>query len=490
MTDLLGNRYELGILLGSGGMARVVEGYDRLLARRVAVKLLHDELLADTRLRERFLLEARTAAGFSHPNAVTIYDTGREGRRPFIVMELVEGRTLAEELSRDGRLDERTAVGIAAQVLDALAAAHHQGLVHRDVKPSNIMLADAHARTDADDSIPLVKLTDFGIARITSADPGLTATGQVMGTPKYLAPELLDGSPATPRSDVYAAGLVLYEMLAGVPPFDGDNAIAVALAHRDQEPTPLARHRRGLTPAVVAVVNHAMQKDPGRRYANADQMRAALLAHTVTSKAGSARATRAAVVTQPSGASPPLADDAILDRQPPRRRSASWAILALAGLLALLGLLAFSAARNAQLLPSSPTADSSDSSGESTGATDRITGDEPSAATEERGDGDAGAGGENEPDARATERPSDAEPDRGAGAGQDPGQDAGQDPGTDPRPDPGTDPGQDPGTEPGRPPGTESGQDPDQRGTEPGGAPAPAGNEPPAPDVPTPVPAG
>lgn len=268
MSDVLADRYELRELLGSGGMAQVLEGYDRLLDRRVAVKILRDDLAGDPTLPQRFLREARTAARFSHPNAVTVFDTGIQGRRPYIVMELIEGRTLAEELAERGQLPAGEAIAIAEQTLDALAAAHELGFVHRDVKPGNIMLLDGGG----------VKLTDFGIAKeLRDAQAGLTATGTVMGTPRYLAPEQVGGEPAVPASDVYAMGVVLYEMLAGAPPFDGDNAIAVALAHQRDPVPPLHRRRRDLDAGLVAVVERALAKDPADRYVDAGAMRSALL---------------------------------------------------------------------------------------------------------------------------------------------------------------------------------------------------------------------
>jgi serine/threonine-protein kinase len=452
MTEVLAERYELGRLLGTGGMARVVEAHDRLLARRVAVKLLHDDVLANTQSRERFLQEARTAASLSHPNAVAVYDTGRDGKRPYIVMELVEGRTLAEELARVGRLNERTAVGIIAQILDALAAGHRRGLVHRDVKPSNIMLVDpdADGRAGTDHGVPYVKLTDFGIAKYPSADPGMTATGQVMGTPKYLAPEQVDGHPATPRSDVYAVGLVLYEMLAGVPPFEGDSPIALALAHRDQAPAPLAKHRRGLTPAVVAVVERALDKNPEHRYADADQMRAALVAHAV---AGPTRlpippprpADTPAPDRTPAGTR--MADPAVLDRPRPARRGPAWAVLAVAMLFALLGLLAFSAARNLDAqLPGTPAVGSAeDGSGGGAGAADEGGSTRPDADSAPE-DEDVSPRDDTDPDAPSSEEP----PDEGGLPEQNPGDTPTQAPGDAPgdgggsAPDTPTEPAADP----------------------------------------------
>lgn len=276
MTDLLAERYELGSELGVGGMGRVVEGYDRMLARQVAVKLLHPNTLAQPGMRDRFLREARAAASFSHPNAVAVYDTGTDDDVPYLVMELVEGRSLAEVLEEQGALDRRQAVAVASQVLSALAAAHRRGFVHRDIKPGNVLLPHGRVPRDASEQ-PGAKLTDFGIAKgLEQVAAGVTATGQILGTPKYVSPEQVGGQPATPRSDVYSVGVMLYEMLAGQPPFAGESPIALALAHREDPVPPLGRKVRGLDPGLVAVVERALHKDPRQRFADAAQMRSAL----------------------------------------------------------------------------------------------------------------------------------------------------------------------------------------------------------------------
>jgi serine/threonine-protein kinase len=314
---VLGQRYELGDLLGSGGMGQVWRAYDHRLGRPVAVKLLAVEL-PDQRVRERFEREARAAAAFSHANAVTVYDFGEDGNRPFLVMELVEGRTLAALLAERGPLPVPEAVAIADQVLAALSAAHRRGLVHRDVKPGNILVtADGRA-----------KLADFGIAvSVNRAVQGLTGTGQIMGTPQYLSPEQVGGEPVTHRTDLYAAGIVLYEALAGEPPFTGDVPVAVALAHRQSPVPPLRSRRPDVPPAVADAVERALEKDPGRRFPDAEAMRAALAGR----RAG--HGSRATAVTVP------LAPDrtAVLElppepaARPParRRRRAAWLVLAL-----------------------------------------------------------------------------------------------------------------------------------------------------------------
>ena len=267
MTDetVLSGRYELGSLLGTGGMGEVFEAHDRKLGRRVAVKLLRPGV-ADPTARARFVREVQVAAALTHPNVVAVYDVGIEDGRPFFVMELVDGRTLAAALV-DGPLPVDEAARIADGVLAGLAAAQANGLVHRDVKPANVLLA-------ADGS---VKLTDFGIAKaVHDATTNLTATGQVLGTPAYLAPEQVAGEPAGPATDVYSTGVVLYEMLAGAPPFRGDSPIATALQHRQATVPPLGARRPGVPPALAQVVTRALEKDPAARFADADTMRSAL----------------------------------------------------------------------------------------------------------------------------------------------------------------------------------------------------------------------
>jgi eukaryotic-like serine/threonine-protein kinase len=264
--SVLADRYELAEPLGVGGMARVVVAHDRLLNRRVAVKLIRDELVGDEASRRRLLREARAAAALHHPNTVAVFDVGQD-EQPFIVMELVEGETLADRLARQGPLGVDETLGIAVAVLDGLAAAHDRGLVHRDVKPSNILLPRAGG----------VKLADFGIAKELSGATDVTATGRVLGTPRYLSPEQAAGAAAGPASDLYALGAVLYECLAGRAPFEAESPLAVALAHQQQPAPPLADRVPGLPPALGAVIERALAKRPEDRHADARTMRAALL---------------------------------------------------------------------------------------------------------------------------------------------------------------------------------------------------------------------
>lgn len=261
--ETLAGRYDLHEQLGSGGMATVYAAHDRLLDREVAVKLL-DPTSSVPQLRERFLREARAAASLSHPNAVAVHDVGEDSGQPYLVMELVPGEGLDDVLRR-GPLDPAEAVHIMDGVLAALSAAHARGLVHRDVKPSNILLTR--------DGQP--KLADFGIAKALAAGD-ITTHGIVLGTPTYLSPEQAAGRQATAASDLYAAGLVLYECLAGAPPFPGDNALAVALAHERTPPPSLAAQRPGLPPGLATTVERALEKDPADRFPDAEAMRGAL----------------------------------------------------------------------------------------------------------------------------------------------------------------------------------------------------------------------
>ena len=274
---LIAGRYRIDTLLGRGGMAEVYEGYDDRLQRPVAVKVLRPDMAARDDVRNRFEFEARHAARLSHPNVVGVYDTGEDDGIPFLVMELLPGETLADAIAR-GPVDQTWLKRVAGDVLQALGAAHAAGIVHRDIKPGNIVLA-----TDG-----CAKVTDFGIAKTLEvaaeekAQNDLTSTNQLVGTPAYLAPERIDGAPATPRSDLYSLGVVLYEALSGVKPFMGATAIAVADAVQRATPTPLTELRADADPAFVSVVDRAMSRDPADRYASAEEMLAHLEAAEAT----------------------------------------------------------------------------------------------------------------------------------------------------------------------------------------------------------------
>ena len=273
--NLFAGRYELGRVLGAGGMAKVYAAHDQRLDRPVAVKLV-PTAQAEPILRQRFIREARSAAAFTHPNAVALFDGGEADDFLYLVMEFVDGQTLAERLAVAGPLDPGVARRIASSVLAALAAAHAVGVVHRDVKPGNIILG----------TNDVVKLADFGIAkRLDDAAGNVTVIGDIIGTPNYLAPELLDGTPATPSSDVYAVGVVLFEMLAGRPPFEADTPLATAIAHRSHPVPDISMLRPDIPPDLSNAVKVAMAKDPARRFASAAVMLAEIGRNPLPTKA-------------------------------------------------------------------------------------------------------------------------------------------------------------------------------------------------------------
>ncbi|MDQ1455275.1 MAG: eukaryotic-like serine/threonine-protein kinase [Actinomycetota bacterium] len=263
-ATLLAGRYELGSLLGHGGMGTVRDATDRRLGRPVAVKILRADLAEQAAARRRFETEAHAAARLTHPNVVMVFDSGEDGGIPFLVMERLPGRTLADELAA-GPLSLERVGEVARGILAALAAAHAAGIIHRDIKPGNVLLTD-----DGN-----VKVSDFGIAK-TVDDVDQTQTAELVATPGYLAPERLAGEPASTRSDLYSVGVLLYEALSSRRPFEGDTPLAVMHAIERGQAEPLSRQRRALPPEVVAVVERAMSLDPGRRFASAIEMAAAL----------------------------------------------------------------------------------------------------------------------------------------------------------------------------------------------------------------------
>jgi serine/threonine-protein kinase len=274
---LLGDRYRLRFHLASGGMAEVWCADDEVLGRAVAVKILHGHVASDPALRARFHTEAVAAARLVHPSIVAIFDTCQVGASEAIVMELVRGRTLREYLDERGRLDPIEMIHIGADVAAALSCAHRAGVIHRDIKPANILLSDDGR----------VLVTDFGIAKVLD-EPDLTRTNQLIGTVKYLAPEQVNGSPVDARTDIYALGAVLYETICGTAPFVGESTAAVALARVQRDPMPPSFSVDDLPPSLDAVLMRALSRDPGARYATADDLRAALLSirldadHTIT----------------------------------------------------------------------------------------------------------------------------------------------------------------------------------------------------------------
>ena len=238
---ILDGRYQLGSLLGAGGMARVYVATDRVLERQVAVKVLSPSDAQDPLFVERFRREARAAARLNHPNIVAVFDSGSDADQPYLVMEYVPGQSLAQLLHRQGRLVPRQAVELAIQVCAALAAAHAQGLVHRDIKPANVLISPDGQ----------VKVTDFGIVKASAATT-LTGTGTVLGTPAYLSPEQAQGHPVDARSDLYGLGCVLYELVCGSPPFGSGtdrSPVAIATRHvRELPEPPSARNPRSTRP--------------------------------------------------------------------------------------------------------------------------------------------------------------------------------------------------------------------------------------------------
>ncbi len=285
-------------------MATVWRGEDPLLARPVAVKTLDPTLAEDEALRTRFRREAVAAAAVAHPNIVATYDTGEDDGVAYIVMELVEGATLRQAIDLHGPLPPARAADIAAQVADALAAAHGRGLVHRDVKPSNV-LVQLDGR---------VKVTDFGIAK--AADQGaedLTRAGNVMGTARYLAPEQLEGHTVDERADVYSLGLVLYEMLTGNAPFGADTEIGTAVARLTSAAPRIGDVRAGIPPGLAHVVERALERDPALRWPNAASMRDALTPFRVAAPDRTVDATMPVALPQRPREDPATSIPAIID---------------------------------------------------------------------------------------------------------------------------------------------------------------------------------
>jgi len=263
---VLGGRYRIEQELGRGGMAKVYRGQDTVLGRTVAIKILAPQFADDPNFVTRFRREAQAAARISNQHIVSVFDTGSDDGVHYIVMEFVEGRTLAEFLTGGGRIMPDRAIDIAMDVCRALEAAHAQGVIHRDIKPGNIMLTPRGE----------VKVSDFGIARVVTTAETIAETAAVLGTASYLSPEQAQGQPVDGRSDIYSLGCVLFEMVTGRPPFLGDSPVTVASKHVLEQPTSPSKLNRDVTADLEAVILRAMAKNPANRYQSAEECRADL----------------------------------------------------------------------------------------------------------------------------------------------------------------------------------------------------------------------
>ncbi|MEV0733281.1 Stk1 family PASTA domain-containing Ser/Thr kinase [Polymorphospora sp. NPDC050346] len=339
---LLGGRYQVGELLGYGGMAEVHHGRDLRLGRDVAIKMLRTDLARDATFQMRFRREAQNAASLNHPAIVAVYDTGEEiaatGETiPFIVMEFVNGRTLKEVLAAEGRLMPRRALELTADMCAALEFSHRHGIIHRDIKPGNVMLTQNGA----------VKVMDFGIARaLASGATTMTQTSAVIGTAQYLSPEQARGEAVDARSDVYAAGCVLFELMCSHPPFVGDSPVSVAYQHVREDPRAPSEINPEVTPAIDAIVLKALSKNPLNRYQSAGEMRADLLRAangrpvmaTPVMREDETMAMAPSATTRQAGGGPAPARVG----DPRRRKASAWVLAALSalGVLAVIALIA------------------------------------------------------------------------------------------------------------------------------------------------------
>ncbi len=314
--DVIAGRYELQELVGEGGMSSVYRAHDRLLERTVAIKILHEHHSRDEDYVERFRREARAAARLQHPNIVTVIDRGEADGRQFIVFEYIDGENLKQLVRREGRLPVRTALELGIEIGVALSFAHASGLVHRDVKPQNVLLRDG-----------AVKVTDFGIALSLGVPSGLTETGTVLGTSDYIAPEQATGGVADALSDVYALGAVVYELLAGAPPYAGENFLAVAMKHVHDPVPSISSMRPDVPLRLDTALRRAMAKEPADRFGSMDEFVAELRA--CLSGLGDPESDRTAIMRG--------AGDGRRRRSRPRRRRRSALLALLLGLAVLAG---------------------------------------------------------------------------------------------------------------------------------------------------------
>jgi eukaryotic-like serine/threonine-protein kinase len=344
--QVLGERYQIGGVLGRGGMAEVHRGRDLRLNREVAVKVLRSDLARDPSFQVRFRREAQAAASLNHPAIVAVYDTGEDrtatGATPYIVMEYVEGDTLRDVLRREGRLRPAKAMELAADICGALDFSHRNGIVHRDVKPGNVMITPDGA----------VKVMDFGIARAVSDSAAtMTSTAAVIGTAQYLSPEQARGEGVDARSDVYSLGCLLYELVTGAPPFTGDSPVSVAYQHVREDPRLPSSINPAIPPELDAIVMKAMAKNPANRYQSAADMRSDLLravaGQRVEATPVMGDAEKTAIIGAPPGGYGSYdddrwdEDDELAER---RRRRRIIAIVAVVALLLLAGAIALALA--------------------------------------------------------------------------------------------------------------------------------------------------
>lgn len=347
----MSERYELGEVLGYGGMSEVHRGLDTRLGRDVAVKVLRADLARDPQFQMRFRREAQNAAALNHPAIVAVYDTGEGqgdiGALPYIVMEYVDGQTLREIVRTQGPLTQERVLDVMADVCAALDFSHRHQIIHRDVKPANIMITRAGA----------VKVMDFGIARALGDSQNVTQTAAVIGTAQYLSPEQARGEAVDARSDVYAAGCVLFELLTGEPPFTGDTPVAVAYQHVREDPRSPSQVNPAVSPALDAVVLKALSKNPANRYQSAAEMRSDLVrvrsGQSPLAPAVMSADERTAMMAGPAagatrringrGVAPPVTphydDDGYYEDEP--HRGYGRVVAVVAGVLVLLGLIGF-----------------------------------------------------------------------------------------------------------------------------------------------------